>query len=158
METKDNELKHLESYIQKENPNIILNKTPESLIDVWQWFEDKIEMEPRPQEEIEAEIKARPDWMKEYVATKDFTIKTRSIAYDISIYFAEVMIANNPKLYWGVETKPKSLHGVNWSRLMGLGKSGLISAWPFNLIDVCMRKSLKEKNPNYLYELYKKRY
>lgn len=63
------------------------------------------------------------------------------------------MIYNNPKIYWGVETTPKSLVGVNWPRLMGFS-DGKMSVWSYNLICVCMRKSLREKNSKRLYELY----
>lgn len=63
IETKDEEVKYLEKYIQKENPEIVLDRTVESLISVWEWFERKIEKEDRPLEDIEEEIKNRPEWM-----------------------------------------------------------------------------------------------
>lgn len=154
IETKDEEVKYLEKYIQKENPKINLDRTVESLISVWEWFEPKIEKENRSLEDIEKETENIPQWMGEYIAKQDFTILTKKIAYDISIYFGEVLIYNNSKIYWGVETKPKNLVGVNWPRIIGFCR-GTDSMWPYNLICVCMRKSLREKNSKRLYELYK---
>ena len=154
METKAEQIRYLEAYIQVEDNTVLLDKSPESLITLWAWFQEKIEWVERTPEEIEEEIEQRPDWMKPHVLedTKKMSIETLMKAWDIAAYFGETMIYNNPPIHWGVRMKPKKLYGVN--RPLLLGFAGDISSFPYGIVDVCIRKSSEVSNKNQLYEAY----
>ena len=155
MVEKDKRLYQLEQYINKNNPaKVILDKSPESLIPLWERFEDQIEWEEKTEDELKAELIGRPEWMQRHIIaeTKTFTTLTLTIVMDISIYFGETMIRNNPTVYWGFKSSPKKLDGVN--RPILLGFKGDINVFPFTLVRVCARKSTRSKNKNQLYNLY----
>ena len=154
METKEERLKNLQEYIWNDNRDVILDKTPESLMEVWKWFQQKICWENKSDEELREELENRPGWMREIVLanTQKISVSTLRIAYDISVYFGDVLIANHTNLYWGVLRKPKQLDGVNSPRVMGF--VGDQSAYTYGLIDVCIRRSSRCPNENQLFELY----
>lgn len=154
METMDERIRYLEEYIHVEDNTVMLDKSPESLITLWGWFQEKIEWIERTPEEIEEEIKQRPDWMRPHILehTKKLSIQNLMIAWDIATYFGETMIYNNPTIHWGYLMKPKKLYGVNRPRLMGF--EGDMSAYPYGLVDVCIRKSSKVNNKFELFETY----
>ena len=152
---KNKRLDQLEGYINKTNTvKVILDKSPESLIPLWEWFEYHNEWEEKAEDELRAELIGRPEWMQRHIIaeTKTFTTLTLAIIMDISIYFSETLIQNNPTIYWGFKSSPKKLDGVN--RPILLGFKGDINVFPFTLVKVCARKSTRSKNKNQLYNLY----
>lgn len=106
------------------------------------------------EEEIQEEIKRMPEWMKQHIldSTMKFTSQTKILAYDIAVYFGDVIIANNPQIHWGYLTKPKRLHGVNQPRLLGF--AGDMSVFAYGRIEVIMRKHLEKKDEELLYKGY----
>lgn len=152
---KEHRIQQLEQHIRQSNISISLDKTPESLLDLWEWFEGNIEWEKKTEEELNNEMVGRPDWMRPHILadTQKMTILTLALGMDISIYFGETLISNNPSIYWGYRTSPKKLDGVN--RPILLGFKGDICAFPYTLIRVCIRKSTREKNKYRLFDLYK---
>jgi|BioPla2DNA2_1021312.scaffolds.fasta_scaffold101836_3 hypothetical protein len=155
MQEKNKRLDQLEGYINKTNTvKVILDKSPESLIPLWEWFEYHNEWEEKAEDELRAELIGRPEWMQRHIIaeTKTFTTLTLAIIMDISIYFSETLIQNNPTIYWGFKSSPKKLDGVN--RPILLGFKGDINVFPFTLVKVCARKSTRSKNKNQLYNLY----
>lgn len=155
METLDERISILQSYLKETGSNVILDKTPESLIGLWEWFMDRIEMVPKSEKEINAELEARPEWMHNHVlaSTRKFSEQTCLLAYNIAAYFGEVVRGNNPQVYWGYLTTPKKLDGVNAPRLRGY--AGNMSSYLYGKIQVCMRKNLREKDKMRLFNLYK---
>lgn len=154
--TKGERLKRLQEYIFNDNKEIILNNNPESLIELWKWFEGKIELVKKSEEEMRKEAEGMPGWMKSHILKNPirFTVNTWVLAYDISVYLGEVVITNNPQIYWGYLTKPKRLHGVNVPRLLGF--QGDMSVYLYGRIEVCMWKSVENTNERYLYDVYMK--
>ena len=68
--------------------------------------------------------------------------------------FGECIIKNNSAIHWGYVTKPKRLVDVNKPRLVGFRGNG--SVFPYSLVSVCTRRSLKKWNDKDLFEIYQK--
>lgn len=152
----DTRIEILQNYIDKTSTKkIVLDKSPESLIDLWEWFEDKIVEEKMTDEEIEKMLAGKNRFERDVL--KDTNTKlstlTLALALDISTYFGETMIHNNPVIYWEYETKPKMLIGVNQPTLLGF-EHGKLSLDQRNAVMVCIRRSNRNKNKMELYEMY----
>ncbi|MDD4295465.1 MAG: hypothetical protein PHC69_00715 [Ruminiclostridium sp.] len=63
MVEKDKRLYQLEQYINNNmhTERIFLDKSPESLISLWGWFEEQIEWVEKSEKEIHDEIKEKPN-------------------------------------------------------------------------------------------------
>lgn len=154
METKEERLQNLQRYISRDTKEVLLDKTPNSLIGLWKWFQAKIIWEEKTKEELQTELAERPEWMKKHIieSTQKLSLVTRIIAFDISVYFGEVMVCNNDSLYWGYKMKPKKLDGVNRPIIMGfVGEQCFL---PYTLIEVCIRKTTRCPNDSQLFDLY----
>ena len=150
---REERIEYLKDMVQQERKDVLFDYTPESLIKIWEWYEGKIVIEPRPLEEIEKERARELEWMQEYVPEEQLSLKTWDIAMDIAIYFAEVMVRNNAsKVYWGYFTKPKNKVSVNMPVLLGF-KDG-VELDPRAIVVNCTRHSAEESNYNRLYEVY----
>lgn len=152
----DTRIEILQNYIDKTSTKkIVLDKSPESLIDLWEWFEDKIVEEKMTDEEIEKMLAGKNRFERDVL--KDTNTKlstlTLALALDISTYFGETMIHNNPVIYWGYETKPKMLIGVNQPTLLGF-EHGKLSLDQRNAVMVCIRRSIRKRNKMELFETY----
>ena len=156
LSVKEERIRWLEEYISLDDKDINLDYSPESLVKVWNWFESKIQWENKTEEEIKLEVDRRPEKYRNSTpyCTQKMTTLTLAIAMDISIYFGEMLIVNNPTIYWGYRTRPKQLDGVNRPVLLGFRYAGCV--FPYTLIQVLIRKSTEEKNSNRLLELYSK--
>ncbi len=151
MDQIDVQLEELERILS--GTGILMDFSVESLIPVWEWLEKQIRMVPRKEEDIQAEIAHRPAWMEPYVGREEFSLQTLEYAMDISIYFAEVVIRNTDgKIYWGYFDKPKNRMDVNEPVLLGFWKDMNLN--PRRIIEVCMRRSLKEQKKDRLFDLY----
>ena len=58
-------IKQLNEFINLENKELVLDKTPESLIDLWEWYENHIEYENKTEEEINKSCEGQPEWFQE---------------------------------------------------------------------------------------------
>lgn len=154
IQEKEKRMTQLEICVNQEIKSVVLDKTPESLIPLWDWFESHIEWEDKTEEELKDELVGRPEWMYPHILvhTKKATILTMALERDIAIYFAETLINNHPNIYWGYRMKPKRLDGVNQPILLGF--KGDISVNYRRLVNVCLLKSSRKKDKNQLYELY----
>lgn len=144
----------LKQFINQDTNSVLLNKTPESLIDLWEWFENHIEFEEKTEQDVQKELREQPEWFHEMLLqnTTRLTILTMELAEDIAIYFSETMIFNNSSVHWGYRMKPKKLDGVN--RPILLGFNGDICVNPRRLVSVCLHRSSEKKNKYELYETY----
>ena len=141
-------------YIIIDTDKVILDKTPESLIGLWEWFQTKISWEEKTREEIELELKGRPEWMTQIILadTKKIADLTLKLAYDIGMYFGEVFVENNSSLYWGIKTKPKALNGVNQPNVLGF--LGDVNMYAYGIVQVAIRKEHKETKVTRLFDIY----
>lgn len=154
METKEERFRILQEYIFRDTDKVILDKTPESLIGLWEWFQTKISWEEKTREEIELELKGRPEWMTQIILadTKKIADLTLKLAYDIGMYFGEVFVENNSSLYWGIKTKPKALNGVNQPNVLGF--LGDVNMYAYGIVQVAIRKEHKETKVTRLFDIY----
>lgn len=155
MEAKEQRIRQLETYIRQEKPDICLNKTPKSLIPLWEWFQNHVEWEDKTEEDFKKIMVGRPEWMRQHILEnkKKMSVLTLTLAYDISVYFGETLITNHHDIYWGYRMKPKKLDGIN--RPILLGFKGDVCVFPFTLIDVCIRRCTRNPNKEELLETYK---
>lgn len=118
----DNRILVLKKYAQNDECKCKFDYTPESLIDLWSWYETKIYKEKKTPKELEEEYKKHPDWMYDYISNTKISIETYKIAGDVSVYFGEVLVRNNSELHYGFFSKPKSRMSVNQPVVLGFKK------------------------------------
>ena len=154
MTEKENRIRQLDKFIKQETTKILLDNTAKSLIDLWEWFEGRIEYQEKTEGELHNEISGKPIWIQEIMqqTPKRLTLLTMALAEDIAIYFSDTMIKNHSEIDWGYRMKPKKLDGVNQPILVGF--RGDISTNPRTLISVCISKSTRKKNKYQLHETY----
>lgn len=154
VDTLDLRISKLEKYINEEGGSFALDKTPESLIHLWEWFEPRIELCQKTEAEIEAEMKKAHPLLRYHILENPRKISTDTwvLAYDISAYFGEVIKENNPQIYWGLLTKPKRLYGVNRPQLLGF--TGNIPVYAYGRIELCIWRSIEKADKMYLYNMY----
>ncbi len=151
-DTRINQLQH---YIADSgSPEVVLDGTPESFVPLWRWFENNIQTEKKSEEEMEAEMVGRPEWMRKEIRKVDwkFTVMTYALAVDIAFYFAKVFIDHNNCIRWGYYTKPKNRSSVNRPVLLGFRNN--LDLDPREIVIVCCRKSLEEKKETRLLDVY----
>ena len=98
------------------------------------------------EEEINNEVESLSERFCGVIKVDDskFSDETFLLSYNISVYFGEVLIKNHLQTAWGYLTSPKKLHGVNAPQIMGFAVG--ISDYAYGRIEVCMRKTLREKD------------
>lgn len=137
------------------NPRL-LDLTPKSLILLWQWFIPQVSTVSKTQEELEAEMRKVPDWLKEEVArnTQKLSIGTLAIAMDIAIYFAEVFVNHYENVNWGLLLKPKNHAEYHQPVLFGFGKKEEMN--PRGVIYTLTLRAVRgETESDSLYEMYR---
>lgn len=154
MDTLDERICRLQKHITETGNMLVLDKTPESLIGLWEWFEPRIELCQKTDLELEDEVNGASERMRYHVLenTKKLSVETVTIAWDIAAYFGEVIIVNNPQIRWGYLTTPKKLHGVNRPRLLGF--AGDMTVYVYGRIEVGIWKSLDKFDKMRLYDMY----
>lgn len=145
-------INYLNSYIEKTGINMEFDFSPFSLIALWKWYETKIEVVKKTDEELATQISQYPDWMNEFITKDRVADNTLKIALDVSFYFAEVIIKNNEKISWGYFTSPRSRVSVNQPVLLGFSND--IDLNPRTLVLNCTRKSIKKKDEGILFNMY----
>lgn len=151
----DTRINQLQNYIiETGSPEVILDGTTESFIPLWRWFEGNIKTEKKTEEEIEAELAGRPEWIHPQIRAMDWklTTLTLALALDISFYFAKVFIDHNPSIKWGYFTKPKSLVSVKKPVLVGF-RNRIIMDPRMIVRNICM-DSAEEKKETRLFDIY----
>ena len=148
----DNRINYLQSYIMDDGKDIVFDYSVESLIPLWEWYENHISYRKLSVDEIESRKNKYPKWMENYISNKDISFETFKISLDIAIYFAEVIIRNNPEISWGYFTKPKNRISVNEPTLLGFVCDKDLN--PRVIVNTCTRRSGREKNKNRLYDIY----
>ena len=131
----------------------ILDYSDKSLISLWEWYETKIEMVLKDENEYQNELKQYPEWLRGEISNKKFSYSMLKYALDVSIYFAEVVIKNSGgKIEWGYFTTPKRRDSVNEPVLLGFRNN--IDMNPRQIILNATRRSSKERESARLYNLY----
>lgn len=154
IDTIEQRIQNLEKYINLTGTHMVLDKTPNSLIELWDWFSNHIEVCTKDEQELMLELAMRPNWIKAHIMSdrRKLSLNTIMVAVDISAYFGEVFIKNNPNIYWGYLSKPKKLHGVNRPRLLGL--AGDMSVYVYGRVEVCIWKTIETVDNMHLFNMY----
>ena len=154
MEQIDHRINILQQYITEDGGKLTFDFSPESLIPLWEWYEDHIVVENKTSEEYQREVSSNPKWMKEYISTTKISImKTMKFGADIAIYFAEVIRKNsNGKISWGYYTRPKNGDSVNRPVLIGF-KAGM-DMNPQTIMYNCTLKSAEKREKTRLFNAY----
>lgn len=144
----------LQNYITETGGTVLLDKTPESLISLWEWFEPRIELCQKTDKEMKFELDGCHERMKQHVFDNPnkLSAETVTVAWDIAAYFGEVVIENNKQIHWGYLSSPKKLHGVNRPRLLGF--AGDMSVYVYGRVEVSIWKSLNNTDKKRLYDMY----
>jgi len=151
METKSARLEQLKNLVDDTGyEGARLDYSDESLVYVWRWYLDNVELVDRSEEEIREEVERETAGLTRIAISKGgvmtelnqrqmyehfysekphqkISTPWRFIAMDIGIYLGECLIKKHPNkgLYWGYVTKPKRYVDVNRPLLMGLKTRGL---------------------------------
>lgn len=134
----------LEERIQKSigESGFKLDYTKGSLLTVWSWFKKNVQIQEKSEEELTKEKNSANVMTIQFIESKKIISEWMAIALDISIYFAECMVKNNPSLKWDVVIKPKSFAYVNRPVVVGYKYKLALDA--SNIILVQTKKVLDE--------------
>lgn len=150
---REHRLRILKEYLREIHEDVTLDFSPESLIPLWGWYETQIVEEDKDPCELQYEKEQYPEWVRDHISDKKISMETLKYAWDIAIYFAEVMVRNNKeKISWGYITKPKRNFYVNRPVLKGFAFTKLLD--PRHIVYICTLKSAESKDSNRLYDLY----
>ncbi|MFC4766474.1 hypothetical protein [Effusibacillus consociatus] len=131
----------------------VLNLTPESLKPLWEWFIPQVTIVQQSQEELEAELRNAPEWLREAQKTEKISKEALTIAMDIAVYFAEVFITHNESVSWDIVRKPKSDADFNQPVLFGFGEDVLNPRRVLHTLT--LRAARGETTADALYDMYK---
>lgn len=153
MNQVEHRIEVLKKHILGERKDIIFDYTPNSLVALWDWYEEKIEIVNKSKEELEQEMSRYPKWLHNEIAHTKISMETLKYGMDIAVYFAEVIIRNNDgKIRWGYFTEPKMRMSVNEPTLIGFEND--MDMNPRLIVINCTRRSSRENNSNRLLEMY----
>lgn len=131
-----------------DDSNEFLDFSPLSLIPLWRWFLDQIEIKEKTQEEIIIEKLNIPEQLRNIieVKTQELSVGTQILAMDIAIYTAEVLIRSHAEIKWGRIRKPKTSIDVN--RPVLLSNSSKVVINPTNEISNLTGQMVRIGNTN----------
>lgn len=143
----------LEQYICSTGGDVVFDYSPESLKQLWGWYEERITLIPKSEEELTNEKEKYPEWMHNYLSKTKISYHTLMYGMDVAIYFGEVIIRNsNARVNWGYFNKPKSRMSVNEPVLLGFVNGMDLN--PRLVVINCSRRSSTEKKAERLLEMY----
>lgn len=90
-----------------------LDFSEQSLVNIWNWFIENVEIIEKLNSEIEEEKAIIPNWMHETITQTKIATKWKSIAHDIGLYFATSLIKGSNSLKWDIIYTPKNFISVN---------------------------------------------
>ena len=129
------------------------SKTKEELKLYAKWFEENVETEKLSEEEYKEKRAAVPDYIE--IQDWDITIKTRSLAVDIGIYFGEVFIKNHEGLKWEQYfSRSKYDMDIGHMVIKGFGKDVLNSIWIIYVLASGLAKKTKKVQDYMNYIMY----
>lgn len=141
IEQSDCRIELLNQYIKSTNCDLTMDYSPDSLIELWGWYETYVLLN----DEINDKSVSIDN------GTRLFSNTVLKIALDISFYFAETVIKNNPTITWGYFTRPKNAMSVNKPVLLGFRYSCLD---PRLIVENCSYRSIRSRNCYNLYNIY----
>lgn len=121
---------------------------PESLDMLGQWFEGQVATRKKSTEEVE-ETRSNLTFPVE-IPEDELTNRSLSLAMDIGMYLAQVILKNLPGTYWSQSLGNKKFADYGQPVIMGFG------AVPLNPVRVMVTTAyaISQSNPAHLRELY----
>lgn len=152
-QTKDR-IAFLQRYIKKRRGKVRFDYSEDSLVQLWTWFEENLEMVDKTFEELEYEKSRTPEAFWKCISPKRISHLMIEIAMDISYYFVDMLLCNFPNLRTDCITKPKWKESLKEPVVAGFTMDIILN--PIDLIIKCAKRSGEEKNPYRLKMLYDK--
>ncbi|TAV82673.1 hypothetical protein [Rhizobium leguminosarum] len=113
-------IKLLEEAVRAEaHPGWVADLSPESLVDLGDWFSNQVAIRPRTPEELKA-IQAKLAFPME-VPAYDLDNKTVLIAIDVGMYFGTTLMKNNNTLRWDQKIGSKKFADYGQPVIVGFG-------------------------------------
>lgn len=149
----DHRISLLSSAVLADETVLSFDYSVESLIPLWEWYENKISFVKLDDSEYQKKLQKYPSWMENYISNMDLSYTTVVYGMDIALYFAEVIIRNNEgKVKWGYFTKPRNRLSVNEPTLLGFKNDDDLN--PRLIVLNCTRHSNEERQATRLYNMY----
>lgn len=148
----ENRVAILKEYAENDGCICEFDYSVESLIDLWMWYETKIKVEKKTVQELEDEYNKIPEWLHNEVSEIKISFDTYKIAWDISVYFGEVLVRNNIELHYGFFSKPKKRQSLNEPVVCGFKNDMDLN--PRVLVNTCTHKSMTQIDAKRLFDLY----
>ena len=152
-QTKDR-IEVLQNYINKSNDIFSLDYTDKSLIKLWTWFEDNLELVEKTDKELQNEKESTPQVYWKFIQNKRISPLMVEIAIDISYYFADMLLKNHSDLHTDCIIKPKWKENLKKPVISGFFMD--ITIYPIELIMESAKRSVEKKNSCRLKMLYDK--
>lgn len=152
-QTKDR-IEILQNYINKSNDIFSLDYTDKSLIKLWTWFEDNLELVEKTDKELQNEKESTPQVYWKFIQNKRISPLMVEIAIDISYYFADMLLKNHSDLHTDCIIKPKWKENLKKPVISGFFMD--ITIYPIELIMESAKRSVEKKNSYRLKMLYDK--
>lgn len=150
-QTKDR-IEVLQNYINKSNDIFSLDYTDKSLIKLWTWFEDNLELVEKTDKELQNEKESTPQVYWKFIQNKRISPLMVEIAIDISYYFADMLLKKHSDLHTDCIIKPKWKENLKKPVISGFFMD--ITIYPIELIMESAKRSVEKKNPLRLKMIY----
>lgn len=149
-----NRIEVLQNYINKSNYIFSLDYTDKSLIKLWTWFEDNLELVEKTDKELQNEKESTPQVYWKFIQNKRISPLMVEIAIDISYYFADMLLKKHSNLHTDCIIKPKWKENLKKPVISGFFMD--ITIYPVELIMESAKRSVEKKNSCRLKMLYDK--
>lgn len=149
-----NRIEVLQNYINKSNDIFSLDYTDKSLIKLWTWFEDNLELVEKTDKELQNEKESTPQVYWKFIQNKRISPLMVEIAIDISYYFADMLLKKHSNLHTDCIIKPKWKENLKKPVISGFFMD--ITIYPVELIMESAKRSVEKKNSCRLKMLYDK--
>jgi hypothetical protein len=93
---------------RSETIDFVLDYSPESLVPLGNWLDQSIMLRPVTSTELLSAQKELPAWLHKEILTTVKTKESRSLCFDVGIYFGEIFRRKHAMLRWDFVQKPKN--------------------------------------------------
>lgn len=152
----DYRLSQLSLLVKLSGENVTLDFSRDSLLNLGYSLTGILKIRKKTEEEMKTLIESVPDWLKESVKDQDEVLneKSLSIAFDLAIYFSQVLIKADNRIKWKMHTRASKLD-ADRNQLILTGTSKVRHNPIRSMQIVCFKIAKGEYESTRLYELYK---
>jgi hypothetical protein len=106
-------LSELNRVITQSTTDVVLDFSPESFFALGNWLDQSIVLRPLTSAELLKAQKELPSWLYKELPTTVKTKESRSLCFDVGIYFGEIFRRKYAMLRWDFVQKPKNDGNLN---------------------------------------------